>query len=414
MKDQLTLILLTQKFPFETGEEFIAGELNRLQEVFDHVVIIPTAVRDFSNPRYTGPKTSVRIVKNPASIKEIAFKFIGRFFQAFIILIAELRKSGWNLKLLKHYIYHIPYALQLKSIFFKEMNYPGEFVLYSYWMDTNAFAASLLKRDNPEVKLVVRSHGGDLYNERHASGSVAFRQSVYAEAESLLFISDHGYNYASIRYPSHLSKMKVFRLGVESYDSFTDSDFPEVFHIVSCSSLVPLKRVNLIAEVLNTCNLPIFWTHFGGENSEIGELQKSLHNLRENLKVNWKGKVDNSDIHSYYASNHIDLLINLSSSEGIPVSMMEAISFGIPLFANAVGGIPEIAGGETGMLLPEGLSLEMLAFHLEQFLISGKTRDLQFREGVKRFYSENYSAKSNYDRLIMHLQKHSFKVHKPL
>ena len=44
----------------------------------------------------------------------------------------------------------------------------------------------------------------------------------------------------------------------------------------------------------------------------------------------------------YYKNNIIDIFINLSASEGIPVSIMDAISFGIPCIATNVGGTGEI------------------------------------------------------------------------
>ena len=47
------------------------------------------------------------------------------------------------------------------------------------------------------------------------------------------------------------------------------------------------------------------------------------------------------------------MFINLSSSEGIPVSIMEAQSFGIPVIATNVGGSGEIVVSETGVLVDE-------------------------------------------------------------
>jgi len=45
-----------------------------------------------------------------------------------------------------------------------------------------------------------------------------------------------------------------------------------------------------------------------------------------------------NDVLNYYASNPVDVFINTSSSEGLPVSIMEAMSFGIPVIATNVGG----------------------------------------------------------------------------
>jgi len=404
-----TLVLLTQKFPFESGEEFLATELSVLEQSFDRVIVIPTGVRNFSSPRPVGNATQVRIVKNPRTKKDIAFTFFSSFFPAVRLVISELIKTSWNFKLLKYYLYHIPFALHLKSVISKELVCSEEFVLYSYWMDTNAFAASVLRRTHPEIKLVVRSHGGDLYNERQKSGEVAFRKTVYSASQSLIFISEHGLNYAATHYPEYASKMQVFKLGVEDFGLNPSSNIPLSFQVVTCSSIIPLKRLSLIAKVLNNSKVPINWTHFGGDNSAITRLKKSFPKLRNDLVINWRGKVGNREITNFYDNEFVDVLVNLSSSEGIPVSMMEAISFGIPVFSNAVGGIPEIVSSKTGKLVPEGLNLERLVLEFDGFLLSGKSRDFKFRIGVKQFWSENYFAKSNYARYATHLKNQSFK-----
>lgn len=55
------------------------------------------------------------------------------------------------------------------------------------------------------------------------------------------------------------------------------------------------------------------------------------------------------------------MFINVSSSEGLPVSIMEACSFGIPIIATNVGGTAEIVqAGVNGILLKEQFETEVL------------------------------------------------------
>ena len=49
---------------------------------------------------------------------------------------------------------------------------------------------------------------------------------------------------------------------------------------------------------------------------------------------------------------HIDLFLNTSKYEGIPISIMEAIAYQIPCIATHVGGVPEIINNDNGYLLP--------------------------------------------------------------
>jgi colanic acid/amylovoran biosynthesis glycosyltransferase len=62
--------------------------------------------------------------------------------------------------------------------------------------------------------------------------------------------------------------------------------------------------------------------------------------------------VDHAQVIDYYTTNHIALFLSLSSREGLPVSLMEAISCGIPLLATTVGGVSEVVNENTGRLAP--------------------------------------------------------------
>jgi len=48
----------------------------------------------------------------------------------------------------------------------------------------------------------------------------------------------------------------------------------------------------------------------------------------------------------------LDLLVSPSLSEGLPNTVLEAMSFGVPVLATAVGGVPEIIQNGNGMIVP--------------------------------------------------------------
>ena len=61
---------------------------------------------------------------------------------------------------------------------------------------------------------------------------------------------------------------------------------------------------------------------------EIKKMAKDK--LRDNIQYEFKGNVSNTELMKQYQNKNYYVFVNVSSSEGIPVSIMEATSFGIP------------------------------------------------------------------------------------
>ena len=131
------------------------------------------------------------------------------------------------------------------------------------------------------------------------------------------------------------------------------------FTIVSCSNVVPLKRVSMIFEAINQIDkFKIRWYHFGdGVCFEDLKEKVASSNCKHNVIL--MGRKSNETIMNFYKSTPVHLFINLSTSEGIPVSMMEALSFGIPCLGTDVGGVHEIIKNNVnGYLIPEDSSVK--------------------------------------------------------
>ena len=62
---------------------------------------------------------------------------------------------------------------------------------------------------------------------------------------------------------------------------------------------------------------------------------------------------------NYYNTYEIDLFVNLSTIEGVPVSIMEAQSSGIPVLATDVGSSKEIVDDDNGFLIPKDFEMNL-------------------------------------------------------
>ena len=107
--------------------------------------------------------------------------------------------------------------------------------------------------------------------------------------------------------------------------------------IVMCiARLAPPKNFNLflsIAEKFSDRGIHFVW---------IGN--KTPVDTQGIANVSVMGEVKNAQQLLHYA----DVFLLPSNYEGLPISILEALCFGVPVIASAVGGIPEIIDGKNG------------------------------------------------------------------
>lgn len=72
------------------------------------------------------------------------------------------------------------------------------------------------------------------------------------------------------------------------------------------------------------------------------------------------GRVENTDMPRLYAQ--ADLVLNPTTADNMPISVLEALASGVPVVSTDAGGIPDIVvDGETAMLVPVGDAAAMSA-----------------------------------------------------
>ena len=79
------------------------------------------------------------------------------------------------------------------------------------------------------------------------------------------------------------------------------------------------------------------------------------------------GDLQEKDVFRTYLAGSINLFVSVSETEGLPVSIMEAISFGIPVMATDVGGCREIANAHTGVLISKDFDVKSVAEEITRF-----------------------------------------------
>jgi glycosyltransferase involved in cell wall biosynthesis len=221
--------------------------------------------------------------------------------------------------------------------------------------------------------------------------------------DAVFAISENGRNYLLSHFSSIINEGRIYqsRLGIKTVDKLGrhKRDF-RTFKLISCSNLIPIKRVHLIVEALaNVDGMEIDWTHFGDgpELSSIEQLCSDQLSGKENIAYHFPGRIPNWKVLEYYSTHMVDLFVSLSRYDGIPVSIMEAMSFGIPAIATNVGGVSEIViNDKTGFLLDQELQPDEVAKVIVHIATMKEDKYNSMREEAKNIWGTFYSADINY------------------
>jgi len=409
------LILFTTSYPNTNGEVFVENEIRVLENYFDKILDICAVDKNKDIVRYIPKNTDVFVFNENLTfyqkLKGIPFFFMKIFWQEIIFAKKNLTiKFNFNkLKIL--YIDLIKGYLLCKYTqkILKKYSQATTIYCYSYWSDYEAIACAFLKKKNPQIKAFARNHRWDIYFYASTHKYLPLRKFIFDQLDAVYCIAQNGVDYLKNELKFQHNTIFVSKLGTyNKYKKNKPFEISNSFLIVSCSYLIPVKRIDLIIDALMLIHeIPITWFHFGD-----GILKESLidrsNKLKpmNNLKFEFKGQTTNDDIMTFYEKNQVDLFINVSKSEGIPVTIMEAMSFGIPVIATAVGGIPEIVNhGYNGFLLPENPSPNDLADAIKSYYHLPIKETLRLRENAFEKWDGEYNAKKNYIKFIEEILK---------
>jgi len=396
------LILIDNRFPYESGETFLESEIPFAVANTKNLFIIPLYAKDRSSNRIINID-NVQIINEILSVGtlETLIGALRAFFapivwREFRYLVVEKKLSYKNLKKIIN-IYRLSWIKYLKAKkWIEQQKITGDTVIYSYWLDTGAVVASMLKTKLNNAVAISRAHGFDLYLERN-DGYIPFQRYKLSQLDYVFPISEQGTNYLNEQYPKAFEKIITQRLGTNNHGGrIADSD--SLFQIASCSNLVALKRVDKILEALSKItDIKIEWHHFG-DGSERTKLQElAINVLKSNVRFYFHGNVANAELMKWYKGHSIDIFINVSEAEGLPVSIMEAMSFGIPAIATNVGGTSEIVSdGINGSLLDKEFTVDELVNNIRQFYLMDIDKKNLYRKNARKTWETSFNAKRNY------------------
>jgi len=396
----ITLVLFTSLFPYEGGESFLENEIKYLSDEFKKIIIVPTKRTKRKRKLPYNVEVDSNIIDSKTryfyKLKSLFGKYFINNFSINSSKIKYLFKNAVYVEIIKKWIINFLIENKVEDVLF-----------YSYWFEAPTAALTLVKYNHPNLKFISRVHGGDLYEHLYGLTKFPFRQKIISSINYIFPISEIGKNHLQKKYNLSSDKISISRLGVMKANVLAQPSTDGKLRIVSCSNLIRIKRIDLLVDALvklRSEQIEIIWTHIGEGELKI-KLEEQAHaKLKQNINFKFLGYLKNIDVLNYYKTTPTDIFINVSSSEGIPVSIMEAQSFGIPVIATNVGGIKEIVNNENGFLLksnptPEEISNALIG-------VTKRREDWQKKRLVSfETWKTKFNADNNYKNFINNLIK---------
>ena len=462
-----SLILFSNTFPYGGGETFLADELPFVAAQFSQVNIYPLFKASSGKTLHNNlqlpdnveikepligfeDKNRLRLLKsgmltilNPLKsfatifgVKEFIFRTL---FGGKIKLLENQHKASLFKRVKIFFTYLCVYrSIRGNSKLWKKLlsDCAISDVLYFYWGDKTILIAPDLKKQlaglcNVVPKICARFHGSDFYEG--AKGYLPWREEIYKAVDFAATTSNHATSYIKANYKNQPTELKSCYLGSMGFTNETSHKKEEkdvavsnenTLRILSCSNIIELKRVDLIfrsvtaildeeklfSQLQKSGYSKIEWVHFGGgtESSKleqiIGEYSAS-RGENQTLKIKMMGYTPHQDILDYYKSVGGDLFVLLSRSEGVPISLMEALSCSIPIISTNVGGVKEIFDCSErysdrqysiGYLLDSFVSPQIVAETILSFASLSQSEKNQMRQNSYECWKKHWNGADNY------------------
>jgi glycosyltransferase involved in cell wall biosynthesis len=416
-KQLKNLFIIVTDYPFGIGEPFLEDELIVLSKHFEKIfLVIPEGNSiDKSIKRFMVPNNCMIIELNVSNalkfkIRSIVNLFGGNSLKE-LLNIKFKYKQKITLNHLKTIIGFKSMALSFKYELIKYLKLNNiEFlnsVFYSYWFTYATLGLASLKKKIKTIIVTTRIHGWDCFFYRNKLNYLPFRPYVLENIDSVCPISNTGKQHLIEKTNTVFrDKIHTHFLGIGNIPIQIKSNFNfNKIHIVSIAFIDPIKRLDKIANAIKLItNFEIEWTHIGNEPNNSNAFQNKIEiELQENknIKVVFLGELSKTQIYNFLDLQKPDLLICTSASEGIPVSMMEALAHCIPILSLNVGGVSEIVKDNlNGFLLDFDADEKTIAQKIIEFQHLSIEKRKSLCEESFQFYLNHFSAEKNYFRFL--------------
>lgn len=352
----MKVAFITAQTPYGRGEQFILPEILEFVHKGNEAIVMP-----IRPAKELGMGTeALKVSEYCKSIPLLSLGVILESLRVFanhpvrvLQIVYEITKfSGSAIKALKN-ITVLPKGLVTGEVIIKnKVDH-----IHAHWASTPSTVAYIASRLSG-VPWSFTSHRWDITENNMMSQKVKTAEFVRA-------ISKNGrreiIGYAGSKYAS---KVFVIHTGI-NIDTLCREVSEKVkkdkFVIAVPANLIQVKGHRYLIEAVKLLcrerNDFVCW--FYGEGPLKDKLENYVRKLGLQNTICFKGKIAHNELLNLYSRGSIDCVILPSittesgEKEGIPVSLMEAMAFGIPVISTNTGSIPELLDDGAGIMVSE-------------------------------------------------------------
>lgn len=402
----MNCIIITSEFPYLNAESFLENEIDYLCSTFDNVYIFSINAKSKDSITRCLPSNAKCFPLGGNSTK----------MRYFLYLIKGLNKYSDDLSIKTRKLSEILFSLYVRGrsvdtakkilyILKKEDFLLEKVVIYSYWFTYHSIAAWIigekLRINHSNVFTVTRAHGYDLYDYRNRFGYLPYQEVTIKNLNGVFPCSINGTKYLRDKYPNLSNKIHTaylgtndYGLGLEKGDEFSSE---KEWVLMTCCICKPLKRLPMFAEAfVKLCkDVNAKWICVG-DGPDLSAVKKIVIDNGISNRVHFVGMISNLELMDIYKSTHISYFCNVSTVEGLPVSIMEAFSFGIPVIATNVGGTSELVSESVGRIIEPDLNSDILYEVLKEETSIIEEAYTKKRIAARQKWMITVSAEKNY------------------
>ena len=417
-----TMIFFSLHYPFHFTDSYLDEEINLLASKFKKVIVISS--NTFSEEKRAVPSNVIVYRFSPVvnlGLRTASLSLLGNpiFYKNIFQLIFK-HKIGFSLLAVKELFAFYSRALSIRNfleqVIEEQQVEKNKLLIYTYWMVESTMAAVLLKKETPSIKVISKAHSQDVYFERSPVKYHPFRKYIFEELNRLFFISDDARKYFIKKHgltKKEEERISISRIGIDgANENYISQSSEQVLRIISVAYIQKIKRVDLIIDALALIkDVQIEWYHAGHSNQSETEFEELKKYATEkllpllNISFSFLGKTAKEELFRLYQEKRFDLFLNVSETEGIPVSMMEAMSYSVPVIGTNVGGVAEIVVDSlNGFLLSPYPDANEVMQAIKQFEKLSVEKKNALRENAFNTWDTKYNGKKNNRQFVQEVE----------